>query len=267
MSNVYSGKPARILNITKHTEVERSFQLQFSTPHQVPGQFVMVSLPQVGEVPISISGFTSDGIELTIRATGKVTSGLFRLKARDTLYVRGPYGQGFPLETFGNQHLLLIAGGSGVGAIKALIEGYISGNQQQVKMLDILVGFRSPKHLLFKKELKEWAKDRKVVVTVDKTEDDYESWAGGVGFVVSFIKDIQHLGAETHVVIVGPPLMMTNSVRELLLHNVREDNIWLSFERHMKCGVAKCGHCRIRDKYVCLDGPVFSYVEARSLID
>ncbi len=106
-----------------------------------------------------------------------------------------------------------------------------------------------------------------VLITVDTNEDEEERWLGGIGFVVKFIKDVKDLGRETQVIIVGPPMMMLNSVRELLGCQVKEENIWLCFERHMKCGVGKCGHCRIRDKYVCIDGPVFNYTETKELID
>ena len=228
----------------------------------------MVSLPHVGEVPIAVSKFDADSIEITVRNVGKVTSSLFRKKPGDEISLRGPYGQGFPLEIFENQHLLVIAGGSGLAAVRSLVESYLqTSNQNRLKQLDVLVGFKSPKHVLFKSDLKRWNKDCDVVVTVDTHEDETESWGGGIGFVVDFIKGIKNIGPETFVVITGPPMMMSNSVKELLRHQVQQERVWVSFERHMKCGVGKCGHCRIRDKYVCLDGPVFSYVEARELID
>ena len=267
MENVYTAAAARVLDITSHTDTERSFRL--ATDIQVsPGQFVMVSLPHVGEVPIAISEIGDTDISITVRHVGKVTSGLFQLKQGDRLFLRGPYGEGFPLELFEDGHLLVIAGGSGLAAVKPLVEYYLkNGRLQRLKQLDVLVGFRSPKHVLFKNQLKHWARDCGVVVTVDTTEDDTESWSGGIGFVVSYIKTVGNIGPSTSAVLTGPPLMMGNSVQELLSHQVQEDRIWLSFERHMKCGVGKCGHCRIRDKYVCVDGPVFSYVEARELID
>ncbi len=266
MDNIYAGRSVEILEIDKHTNMEWSFKLGGHI-QGIPGQFVIVSLAQVGEIPISISGFHSTGVEITVRNVGKVTSELFHLKAGDEFYLRGPYGQGFPLDIFKNQHLLIIAGGTGVAAVKPLVEYCLYDGRHKIKKLDVLVGFRSPKHLLFSKELERWGKNSGVIVTVDTTEGETEAWAGGIGFVVDFVKHVGDIGPETKVVVVGPPLMITNTVRELVRHNVRDDNIWTSLERHMKCGVGKCGHCRIRDKYVCLDGPVFNYVEAKSLID
>jgi anaerobic sulfite reductase subunit B len=266
VNNIYAGKAVKILDITKHTNMERSFTLDAHI-HGMPGQFVIVSLSHAGEIPISISGFSSTAIEITVRNIGKVTSKLFQLKVGDELHLRGPYGKSFPLEAFESRHLLIIAGGTGLAAVKPLLEYSLDNDEYKPKKLNLLVGFKSPKHLLFKKELDHWQKKGQVLVTVDTTEGETEAWAGGIGFVVDFVKHIGGIGSETKVVLVGPPLMITNTVRELVRNNVREENIWTSFERHMKCGVGKCGHCRIRDKYVCLDGPVFNYVEAKSLID
>jgi anaerobic sulfite reductase subunit B len=119
--------------------------------------------------------------------------------------------------------------------------------------------------VLFAHELKRWQKTFRVTTTVDNDEE--YAWMGSIGFVVDFIKDVPTVGDETRVVLIGPPLMMTNSIRELARHGVREEHVWVSLERHMKCGVGKCGHCRIREKCVCLDGPVFNYIEAKQLID
>lgn len=266
VSNIYEGNEVKIVKIHKHTNLERTFTLD-SGLDGCAGQFVMVSVAHAGEIPISISGFGSETFEITVRQTGKVTSSLFDRKVGDSVSFRGPYGEGFPLTDFQDEHLLIIAGGTGLAAVKPLIEHCLGDSTRAVKKLDLLIGFKSPKHVLFKKELKKWERSGGVIVTVDTTEGDAESWAGGIGFVVDFVKHVDDLGPETKVVVIGPPLMMTNTVRELSRHKVCCKNIWTSFERHMKCGVGKCGHCRIRDKYVCIDGPVFNYVEAQSLID
>ncbi len=137
------------------------------------------------------------------------------------------------------------------------------------KKLTILSGFKSSKHVLFKKELKAWTKKSNLLTTIDTHdhENEDEIWEGGIGFVVDHIKSVEHIDESTNVVMVGPPLMMKNTVKELLRNNIKEENIWLSFERHMKCGMGKCGHCRIRDSYVCINGPVYNYTETKELID
>ncbi len=263
-TNIYASRPAEIVQIRKHTSTEWSFVLAEEIEGR-PGQFVMVSLPMAGEVPVSISGFDSHATEITLRRAGQVTSRIFEQKAGDSLYVRGPYGNGFPLGEFEGRHLLIIAGGSAVAPAKPLVAHCLNDVRSGPKRLDLLAGFRSPKHILFREELDRWKKRCNVVVTVDHDED--YAWMGSIGFVVDFIRHVRHIGADTRVVIIGPPLMMTNSVRELLRHGVTEENIWLSLERHMKCGLGKCGHCRIRHRYVCTDGPVFNYEEVKRLID
>lgn len=257
--NVYKSDLAEVLGIRRHTSLEWSFRLK-SGLMGIPGQFAMVSVPNAGEVPISISGFYDGSIEITVRNIGRVTSEIFN---RDCLYVRGPYGNGFPLEAFNGRHLLVIAGGSAISPAKPLVEYYFNGGQ--LKRLSVLAGFRSPKQILFRDELNGWKKKAEVMVTVDNDED--YAWLGSIGFVVNFIKDVKYIGEDTRVVVIGPPLMMQNAVKELVKHNVKEENVWISTERHMKCGVGKCGHCRINDKYVCMDGPVFNYKETVELID
>ena len=270
LDNIYLPNPVKVLDIRKHTQTEWSFLLDYKVEEE-PGKFVMVSLPYAGEVPVSISGFDSRGIELTIRNVGQVTSRIFKLNQGDIVYVRGPYGNSFPMDRFRDEHLLIIVGGSALAAVKPVIECYINGHSSTLRRLDVLAGFRSPKHILFREDIERWKNSRisdkciDIEVTVDSDED--YAWMGSIGFVVNFIKNVKDIGKDTMAIVIGPPLMMKNSVRELLGCKVKEENIWLSFERHMKCGVGKCGHCRIRDKYVCIDGPVFTYTEAKKLID
>ena len=264
MDNIYLSKRVKVLRKRKQTPTEWSFSLGIQT-ETIPGQFVMASLPGVGEVPISISGYNPTSIELTIRNVGKVTSEICKIRLGDHLYIRGPYGNGFPLQEFAGRHLLIIVGGSAIAAVKPLIEHYINNSQFQLDGMDIIAGFKSPRHILFHEELNHWKKKYKVRITVDSDED--YAWMGSIGFVVDYIKEVQDISDDTRAIIIGPPLMMTNSVRELLRHGVKKENTYLSLERHMKCGIGKCGHCRIRDKYVCLDGPVFNYDEVKELID
>ena len=239
MDNIYLPNPVKVLEIIKHTPAEWSFLLDYKAK-EAPGRFVMVSLPYVGEAPVSISRFEARGIELTIRNVGQVTSGVFKLNPGDTIYVRGPYGNSFPLERFKGEHLLIITGGSALAAVKPVIECYMNGHSSMLRRLDVLAGFRSPKHILFREDIERWKKSRMsdkciaIEVTVDSDED--YAWMGSIGFVVNFIKNVKGIGEDTRAIVIGPPLMMKNSVRELLGCKVKEENIWLSFERHMKCG-------------------------------
>jgi len=243
--------------------------LDFKTANE-PGKFVMASVLGVGEVPISISGFFKNSIELTIRNVGHVTEQMLKKQIGDEFFIRGPYGNTFPVDSFLDRKLLIIAGGTGVAAVKSVIEYFCRKDHCVLNQLDILVGFKSPKNILFRKEFDvwlEWSKKCRVLISVDTHEDEKEEWKGNIGYVSEFIHRVDRLGDDTHCIVVGPPMMMTNTIKELSEFGVREDNIWVSFERHMKCGVGKCGHCRIRDKYVCVDGPVFNYKQAKELVD
>jgi len=269
MNNIYEGAPVKILKIAKHTESEWSFILDYKTKNE-PGKFVMISALGAGEVPISISGFFPESIELTIRNVGQVTSALFKKKVGDDVFFRGPYGNTFPVDDFLGKRLLIIAGGTGVAAVKSVIEYYRREDQCVLKELDILIGFRSAKNILFKHELKTWlgwSKKCRVLLTIDTHEDEEEEWKGNIGYVSEYIHEVDGLDAQTKCIVVGPPMMMVNTIKELSKFNIQEENIWVSFERHMKCGVGKCGHCRINAKYVCVDGPVFNYAQAKTLID
>jgi len=267
--NIYESVPTKIIDISKHNDQEWAFRLAYPAASE-PGKFIIVSIPGEGEVPISVSGFYGESLEIMVRRAGEITTALFKKKIGDTIGVRGPYGNTFPVADFFGKHLLVIAGGSAVAAIKAIVNYYNSETTCSLRHLDIIVGFRSPKHVLFKKDLKvwkEWASRCHVVMSVDTNEDPADAWKGKIGFVTEFIKDIEHLNNDSRAIVVGPPRMMENCVKELLKRGVQEQNIWLSFERHMKCGVGKCGHCRINDKYVCNDGPVFNYSQAKDMID
>lgn len=269
MKNIYLPQPVKILTITRHTAQEWSFLIDFKVKEAL-GKFVMLSLPGAGEIPISVSGIKKEGIELTIRNVGRATSKLFKKRAGQTVFIRGPYGNVFPVEKFALRHLLIIAGGSGVAAVKSVVEYFLRDGECKLKKLDLLFGFKSPRHLLFRKELDSWRswKDRcNVALTVDAREDEDTEWEGKIGFVTEHIKGVEGLGKDSRSIVVGPPLMMANTIKKLKELKVEEENIWLSYERHMKCGVGKCGHCRIRDKYVCLDGTVFNYADAKELVD
>lgn len=269
MPNSYHSVPTKIVDIIKHNAQEWSFRLAYSAANE-PGKFVIVSIPGEGEVPISVSQFMGDAIEITVRKAGEVTAALFSKHAGDSIGIRGPYGNTFPVDDFPGKHLLVIAGGSAVAAIKAVVCYFYSNTACSLRHLDLIAGFRSPRQVLFKEDFKRWGQwaDRcNVVMSVDVNENPADAWKGKIGFVTNFIKEIGRLGSDSRAIVVGPPLMMENCVQELLQRGVRDENIWLSFERHMKCGIGKCGHCRINEHYVCTDGPVFNYRQAKGMMD
>lgn len=223
-----------------------------------------VSIPRVGEAPISVSDFGDGFIEMTIRRVGKLTNVIHELKPGDELFIRGPYGHGFPLEQFRGRHLVVAAGGTGLAPVKSVLNHYYR-HPEEVKSLELLAGFKSPADVLFATDLEKWAQKFSVTVTVDKGD---ENWTGNVGLITGFVKKLAPADpAGTQVIVVGPPLMMKFTIQEILGLGVPPANIWVSFERKMCCGLGKCGHCKIDDTYVCLDGPVFNYTRAGQLVD
>ena len=264
VKNNYLPFRAKILEKLKQTEIDWTYRLECQTK-PVFGQFMEVSIPGVGECPISISDFGDGYIEMTIHKVGKVTEGIDRLDKEDYLYLRGPYGHGFPVEDFHNKHLIIAAGGTGLAPVKSVIN-YFYANQELLKEFDILSGFKTPSDILFKSDLAKWSQVFKVVVTVDKADGMETDVA--IGLITNLVPDLQIPSLEdTRVIIVGPPIMMKYTALEFLRRGIAKENIWVSFERKMSCGLGKCGHCKIDETYVCLEGPVFNFIKAQTLLD
>ncbi len=262
--NPFDFEKCEILAIDILTDIEFTFRIATSiTPNH--GQFCQVSIPKVGEAPISVSGAGEGWIELTIRSVGILTKKIFELKIGDFLYIRGPYGNGFDLDILKDHHVVIAGGGSGVAPVRTLIN-YLYNNENYASSVDLMFGFKTPKDILFKDELEKWGDKFNTIITVDDAcgVDD------GVceGLITKYVKDIKLSEfSKMKVIIVGPPLMMKFTALEFMKYGVNKDNIIVSFERNMSCGLGKCGHCKIDEKYVCLDGPIFSYDVAEKLID
>lgn len=261
-TNPYMPVKALVLEVIRQTENISTFKIAASGLKPLPGQFMEVSIPKVGECPVSISDFNSEYIELTIRKVGKVTSAINALKKGDYLFVRGPYGNGFPLERFKNNRLVMVLGGIGLVPVKSIINRYYK-NDGEIKGLDLLTGFRNPQEIVFKDELNRWQGKFKVFITVDEGNKD---WQGRIGLVSELIKEI-NIDKQDVAIVVGPISMIKAAAEELMKQGMDKENIWVSYERRMSCGIGKCGHCRIGDQYVCLDGPVFNYQQAETLVD
>ena len=263
MENVYLPKASKILDITKHTDIDYTFKMEFEGAVK-PGQFFEVSIPKYGEAPISVCEIGDGYIGLTIRRVGVVTDIIHTFFVGDTLFMRGPYGNGFDLETYKGKELIVAAGGTGLAPVKGIVD-YFAANRNQVTNFNVLMGFKSPDDILFKKNIEEWRKDVGVTLTVDKA---HEGYGGNVGLITTYIKDLNINNVEeAQVVVVGPPIMLKFTIAEFLKRGIKEENIWVSYERKMCCGLGKCGHCKMDDTYICLDGPVFNYVKAKLLMD
>ncbi|MFR3567394.1 MAG: anaerobic sulfite reductase subunit AsrB [Paraclostridium sordellii] len=262
--NPYIPVGAEILEIIKHTEIEWTFRTKCNSKGVLPGQFYEISIPKYGESPISVSGTGKDYIDFTIRKVGKVTDEIFSYKVGDKFFLRGPYGNGFDVSLYEEREILVVAGGSGLAPVRGIMDYYYD-NFEKCKSFKLIVGFKSPKDILFKDDLKRWSEKLDVIVTVDGAEEGYE---GHIGLVTKYIPSLEIKNIDNvSAIVVGPPMMMKFTVGEFLKRNLDEKNIWVSYERKMCCGLGKCGHCKMDDTYICIDGPVFNYFEAKKLID
>lgn len=263
VQNEYIPFPSEILKMIKHTDIEYTFRMGYVGDVK-PGQFFEVSIPKFGEAPISISGIGEDYIDLTIRKVGHVTGEIFAHDMGDKLFLRGPYGNGFALDHYRNKELVVIAGGTGVSPVRGVID-YFADHPDEVKAMTLVAGFKSPADILFRDDFEKWKKVMRVILTVDSADEDTHY---PVGLVTKYIPQLQFEEVASAVaIVVGPPAMMRFSVKGLLAVGFAEENIWISHERKMCCGVGKCGHCKINGAYVCLDGPVFNYVQGKHLVD
>lgn len=264
MENIMLPQPHKILSVLKETKAEYTFRVEYDgeTRH---GQFFQLSIPKVGEAPISVSGRGEGYVEFTIRKVGRLTQGVFGLQAGDTLFMRGPYGKPFPVEQFKGKDLVVICGGTGMAPVKTTLN-YFCDHPEEINSLWLIAGFKDMDCVLFTDELEKFRQQEKfhTIYTLDN------SFAPGfeTGMVTKHIPKVPFGEFEDYnAAIVGPPVMMRFAALECLKNGAAEDKIWVSFERKMSCAVGKCGHCKINETYVCLEGPVFNYSFAKGLFD
>lgn len=225
----------------------------------LPGQFNMLSVPGIGEVPISISGDPARSTQVlhTIRDVGPVTRALCELRPGQRIGVRGPYGTSWPLAVAEGGDLVVVAGGIGLPPLRPALYRALSRRDRFGRIV-LLYGARTPADLLFAHELGTWRGrfDVEVGVTVDSATRD---WRGDVGVVPSLISKARFDPETTTAFVVGPEIMMRFTVRALQSAGIRDDRVYLSMERNMQCAAALCGHCQLGPFLVCRDGPVFGY--------
>ena len=268
-SSIYMPTPSRIIDVKDHTEIEKVFKIElpsgFSLNHR-PGQFVQVSVLGVGEAPISISSSPSRSngtFELCVRRVGSVTNAMHNMKPGAMVGIRGPFGRGFPVERFRGKDILFVPGGLGLAPLRSLINEVLDERGKYGRVI-ILYGTKSPADILFADEIEEWKHrtDIEFHMTVDRPD---ENWTGNSGVITTLFPKVQIHPRNMVAVVVGPPVMYRFVLMELLGKGIAEGNIWFSFERHMKCGVGKCGHCQMHHIYTCQEGPSFSYAEIKHL--
>ncbi len=226
----------------------------------IPGQFVEVSIPGIGESPITISSSpTQKGcFELVVRRTGNVTNAIHRLRIGDKVGIRGPFGNGtYPIEEAKGKDLVFVCGGIGLVPQRSFIN-YVLDKRDDYGDITVLLGTKCMAQRFFHSELDAWShrKDIHFMETVDQADD---CWLGNVGVVTTLIPKIETELKTALVFVCGPPVMYKFVLLSLNEAKVPRENMFLNLERKMKCGVGKCGHCQINNLYVCVDGPVFRY--------
>lgn len=233
--------------------------------HYVPGQFNMLYLYGIGEVPISIVNEAQHGTELvhTVRALGRVTRGLAQLQVGDCIGLRGPYGRGWPIEAARGKDVLVITGGLGCAPVVAVIH-HMLRYRNQYGHLTIIQGVRHSDDLIWREHYDSWAAktDTTVLLVADKAGP---GWPGHVGLVTEFL-DMNFNPRRTMAMLCGPELMMRASAEQLTARGLPEEALYLSMERNMQCAVAQCGHCQFGSRFICRDGPVFAYPDVKGLL-
>jgi len=227
LDNPYIPQKVKILEYHRETPDNFSITIDFKTKHD-PGQFVQVSLPGIGESPISICSYSDEYMKLNIREVGSVTHKISTLKEGDEIYIRGPYGNGYPMIDLKGNNILLIGGGCGVAPLKGIIN-YIE----------------------------QYRKDYKDIDLKEEEHQDNACIVAKHGFITDELHKIDISPKNRVVFLCGPPAMMDKVIEILRSKGFHEDQIFISAERLMQCAVGICGHCMIRGKYTCKDGPVF----------
>ncbi len=261
-NSIYLPEPATVVKVEQMTDTEKLFELKLNSGSELghqPGQFITISVMGIGEAPISVSSSPTKkgGFELVVRQVGRLTGALHRLTAGSHVGIRGPFGTNFPIEEAKGKDILFVGGGIGLVPLRSFIN-YVLDNRDDYGRVIILFGSRNPAERLFCDELDEWTRrdDIEFLESVDRADD---SWKGNVGVITTLFPKVEFEPDRTVCTIVGPPVMYKFVLLELDEQKVPYENIFLSLERRMKCGVGKCGHCQIQDLYACKDGPVFRY--------
>ncbi len=258
--NPYSSIAAEVTEVIPETPSIKTIKLRPEEPISfATGQFIELTIPGVGEAPFTPSSRPGlkDIMEVTVMKVGRVTEKIHELKQGDSVGIRGPLGKGYPLDEFRGKEILVVGGGCGFAPLRSLMYEFFD-RSGEFKKLFFRGGCKTSKELVYRDEMKDWAKrkDLNLKLTVDKGDSQ---WKGKVGLVTTILDDIDMNYGKGIAIVCGPPIMMKFATIKLLDMGFKEENIYLSMEKNMSCGVGKCGHCRLGTYYACKDGPVFTY--------
>ena len=275
MRNPYLPLPMRIENIVVETEDRniKTLSLSFLNKEDevdfkfIPGQFAELSVLGKGEAPFGMASSPTEAgcLEFTVSKAGVVTTALHDMEPGEIIGIRGPLGNGFPIETFKGKDIVIIGGGFGFSTLRALTN-YMLDSRQRNSFGDITIiyGARSPGLLLYKGELQEWGRreDLQLYLTVDRGDN---GWKGRVGVVPAIAKEVAPSAENAYALVCGPPVMIKFTLPVVHELGFPSERTLLSMEMKMKCGLGMCGRCNIGHKYVCRDGPVFTLAQLSQL--
>ncbi|GAB6175329.1 FAD/NAD(P)-binding protein [Desulfobaculum senezii] len=270
-ANPYLPDLGTITEIVEETANIKTFRVVLNAPERMkaftfePGQVGQLSVFGTGESTfvINSSPTQKDMLQFSVMKAGEVTAALHSLSVGDTVGVRAPLGNFFPYEDMKGKDIVFIGGGIGMAPLRSLIM-FMLDNREDYGRITILYGSRSPEDFCYDEDLKDWAarEDVELVQTVDNGTDD---WTGHVGLIPNILREMNPSPEGAVAVTCGPPIMIKFTVQALEELGFPPERIITTLERRMKCGVGLCGRCNIGDKFVCVDGPVFSWAELKEL--
>ncbi len=265
MKNPYRPIRTEVLDVITETPNIKTLKLKPSEPIDfVAGQFIELTVPGIGEAPFTPSSnpLSRDIMEVTIMKVGKVTEKIHELKKGDIVGLRGPLGKGYPIEDFKGKEIVVVGGGCGLAPLRCLMYELFNRMDEFKKVL-FRGGCKTPRDFLYKDEINGWTKRKKLDLKLTVDEGD-ETWKGNVGVVTTILDDLDMDCKKGIAVVCGPPIAMKFATKKLVEIGFRDENIYLSMEKNMSCGIGKCGHCRIGIYYACKDGPVFQYSKIKN---
>ncbi|MCG3221818.1 MAG: FAD/NAD(P)-binding protein [Candidatus Heimdallarchaeota archaeon] len=269
----YEAYPAKILAMKDLTEDTRYFKVRYLDESILeenyrPGQFIIMSIPGVGEAVFSISSppTRTDFLEFGIRKVGSFTNALFKLKVGGQVNIRGPYGDGFDMKGLRGRDLIIVSGGLGAVPLRSVLL-YVEDRREEYDQVFFLNGARSPKDMLFREDFIAMTQRGIIETHLSVDKDDTGEWPYNVGVVTKLFPKIidRVVSDKTTALICGPPIMYKFVIQELLKLKIPKDQILMTLERRMKCGQGHCGHCAVEGRYTCLEGPVFTYYDVQRI--
>lgn len=265
----YLPVTATVIRSEAMTAHERFFEVRLDSGEELghmPGQFVFVSIAGVGEAPISVSSSpTKKGsFEMIVRNVGKVTNAMHKLEQGKSIGIRGPFGTHFPVETeMKGKDIIFACGGLGLAPLRSAVN-YVLDNRTDYGELSMYYGTKCSEDRVCVDELDRW-REREDLCCLETVDRGDEGWTGKVGVITTLMTDLQVDQDRTVALLCGPPVMFKFVVGSLRKAGMTDGNIWVSLERHMKCGLGKCGHCQISGLYVCQDGAVFRFSDVEDI--